>query len=78
MFPSVSYAPPSAASHATRGSVRAMQTTVVAVLVVGSLIVGGLFGLVPALVAGCLAASIVASWIWRPGGDDDLQESETP
>ena len=78
MFPSVSYAPASAAGGGTRGSVRTMQITVVAVLVVGSLIVGGLFGIVPALIGGCLTAAIVASWIWRPGGDDEPQERETP
>ena len=78
MFPSVSYAPASAAGTGTRGSVRAMQVTVVAVLVVGSLFAGFLFGIVPALVGGCLAAAVVASWIWRPGGDDEPQESETP
>jgi len=78
IFPSVAYAPAGDENDSTSGSIRVMQVTVVAVLVAGSLLAGALFGLIPALLGGCLVASIVASWIWRRSSDKPPQESETP
>jgi len=55
-----------------------VQHTVVALLVTASLVVGIEFGLVPALLGGCLAATVAASWLWRPTGVDEPQDSDTP
>jgi hypothetical protein len=78
LFPSVSYAPASTDDASTTGVVRAMQVSVVAVIVLASFVAALLVGIVPGLIGGCLAASIAASWIRRRKGDARRQESETP
>ena len=78
MFPAVAYAPESTDDSPTSGVVRVMQVTVVAVILVASVLAMFVLGIVPGLIGGCLAASIVASWIWRRRGDAARQESETP
>ena len=78
MFPAVAYAPESTDESSTLGVVRAMQVTVVAVILLASVVAMFLLGIVPGLIGGCLAASIVASWIWRRSGDAGRQESDTP